>query len=125
MTPEIIGAMCNAQYVYTCISEIRPLRCGDLSALDIIREIRASGTKMVYDFDVAHLEPGDELFIEEMDIVFFNTVGFDVYRNEQSYEQAVAQLLDFGTEIVVVTNAENGCVVYTKKSASKCSGNFS
>lgn len=114
VTHEIIDAMCNAQYVYTCISEIRPLRCGDMSALDIIRKVRASGAKMVYDLDVAHLEPGDELFIEEMDIVFFNIVGFDVYRNDKTYEQAVTQLLDLGTEIVVTTKAENGCVVYTK-----------
>ncbi|WP_318615490.1 carbohydrate kinase family protein [Sporosarcina sp. YIM B06819] len=115
VTHEIIDAMCNAQYVYTCISEIRPLRCGDLSALDIIRKVRASGAKMVYDLDVAHLEPGDELFIEEMDIVFFNTIGFDVYRDGKTPEQAIAQLLAFGTEVIVVTHAENGCVVYTKE----------
>ncbi|TQR16496.1 carbohydrate kinase family protein [Psychrobacillus soli] len=114
ITDEIINAMCQAKYVYTCISEIRPLRCGDMSALDIIRKVRASGAKMVYDLDVAHLEAGDERFIEEMDIVFFNTIGFDVYRNGKTSEEAVAQLMEFGTEIVVVTHAEDGCVVYTK-----------
>ncbi|WP_391119236.1 carbohydrate kinase family protein [Psychrobacillus sp. L3] len=114
ITHEIIDAMCKAKYVYTCISEIRPLRCGDMNAIDIIRKVRASGAKMVYDLDVAHLEAGDELFIEEMDIVFFNTIGFDTYRKEKTAEQAVSQLLEFGTEIVVVTHAEEGCVVYTK-----------
>lgn len=114
ITPEIIEAMCKAKYVYTSIVEIRPLRCGQMDALDIIKKIRASGAKLVYDLDVAHLEPGDERFFGEMDIVFFNQNGFDVYRKDTPYEQAVSQLLNQGAEMVVVTFAEEGCKVHTK-----------
>ncbi|MED4582677.1 carbohydrate kinase family protein [Brevibacillus choshinensis] len=114
ITPEIIEDMCKAKYVYSSIVEVRPLRCGEMDAMDIIKKIRASGAKIVYDLDVAHLEPGDERFFEEMDIVFFNKNGFDVYRNGAPYEQAVAQLLNKGTEMVVVTFAEEGCKVHTK-----------
>ncbi|RNB81221.1 carbohydrate kinase family protein [Brevibacillus fluminis] len=115
ITPEIIDAMCAAKYVYTSVVEMKPLRCGTMDALDIIRKIRASGAKMVYDLDVAHLEPGDECFFEEMDILFFNRNGFDVYRKELSYEAAVAQLLGFGAEMVVITFAEEGCRVHTRE----------
>ncbi len=114
ITPEIIDAMCSAKYVYTTIVEIKPLRCGNMNAMDIIKKIRASGAKMVYDLDVCNIEEGDEIFFEEMDILFFNKVGFDVYRKGVSHEEAVSQLLSYGTEIVVVTLAEEGCLVYTK-----------
>ncbi|WP_028776004.1 carbohydrate kinase family protein [Shimazuella kribbensis] len=115
ITPEIVDAMCKAKYVYTAIIEIRNWHCGDMNAIDIIRKIRASGAKMIYDLDVAHLEPGDEEFLKEMDIVFFNKNGFDVYRNDLSYEEGISRLLDYGTEIVVVTFAEKGCKVHTRE----------
>lgn len=114
ITPEILDAMCSAKYVYTTIVEIKPLRCGNMNAMDIIKKIRASGAKMVYDLDVCNIDEGDEIFFEEMDILFFNKVGFDVYRKGVSHEEAVLQLLSYGTEIVVVTLAEDGCLVYTK-----------
>lgn len=114
ITPEIIDAMCSAKYVYTTIVEIKPLRCGNMNAMDIIKKIRASGAKMVYDLDVCNIEEGDEIFFEEMDILFFNKVGFDVYRKGVSHEETVSQLLSYGTEIVVITLAEEGCLVYTK-----------
>jgi len=114
ITQEIIDAMCKAKYVYTTIGEIRPLRCGNMNAIDIIKKVRESGAKMVYDLDVGHIEAGDELFFKEMDIVFFNQIGFDVYRKDSSDEEAISQLLSYGTEVVVVTHAEEGCSVHTK-----------
>ncbi|CAH2714999.1 Ribokinase [Neobacillus rhizosphaerae] len=114
ITPEILEAMCKAKYVYTTIVEIKPLRCGNMNAIDIIKKIRESGTKIVYDLDVGLIEEGDEIFFKEMDIAFFNKVGFDVYRNGLSFDEAASQLLSNGTEIVVVTLAEEGCLVYTK-----------
>lgn len=115
ITPEILEAMCKAKYVYTTIVEIKPLRCGNLNAIDIIKKIRESGTKIVYDLDVALFEEGDEIFLQEMDIAFFNKVGFDAYRNGRSHEGVVSQLLNNGTEMVVITLAEEGCLVYTKE----------
>ncbi|MFK9095034.1 carbohydrate kinase family protein [Bacillus salipaludis] len=114
ITPEILEAMCGAKYIYSTIVEIKPLRCGNMKAIDIIKKIRESGTKIVYDLDVALFEAEDERFLQEMDIAFFNKVGFDVYRNGKSIEEAVSQLLNNGTEIVVITLAEEGCLVYTK-----------
>ncbi|MFK9092187.1 carbohydrate kinase family protein [Bacillus salipaludis] len=114
ITPEILEAMCKARYVYTNIIEIRNLRCGQMKAIDIIKTIRASGAKMVYDLDVVQIQSGDEIYFEEMDIAFFNEVGFNVFRNDLSYEEAVSKLLSYGTQIVVVTFAEKGCKVHTK-----------
>lgn len=115
ITSEIIDAMCKAKYVYSTIIEMKPLSCGEMNAIDIIKKIRASGTKIVYDLDVAILEDEDEIFLHEMDIAFFNQVGFDHYRKDTSVEEAASQLINNGTEIVVVTLAENGCLVYTKE----------
>ncbi|MBY0122914.1 carbohydrate kinase family protein [Bacillus sp. S/N-304-OC-R1] len=122
ITPEIIDAMCNAKYVYSTILEIKPLRCGDMDAIDIIKKIRASGTKIVYDLDVALLEEGDEIFLHESDIVFFNQVGIDSYRKDMSIEEAVSVLLNYGTEIVVITLAEEGCLVYSKEQQIQVKG---
>lgn len=122
ITPVIIDAMSNAKYVYSTILEIKPLRCGDMDAIDIIKKIRASGTKIVYDLDVALLEEGDEIFLQESDIVFFNQVGFDSYRKDKSFEKAVSELLNYGTEIVVITLAEEGCLVYTKEQQIQVKG---
>jgi sugar/nucleoside kinase (ribokinase family) len=114
ITPEILETMCKAKYIYSTIVEIKPLRCGNMNAIDIIKKIRQSGTKIVYDLDVALFEADDEIFLHEMDIAFFNKVGFDVYRNGLSMEEAVSKLLNNGTEIVVITLAEEGCLVYTR-----------
>ncbi|MBP0724144.1 carbohydrate kinase family protein [Bacillus sp. RG28] len=114
ITHDILDVMCKAKYVYTTIGEIRPLRYGNMNAIEIIKKVRESGAKMVYDLDVGHIESGDGLFFKEMDIVFFNQIGFDVYRKDASYEEAVSQLLSYGTEVVVVTHAEKGCSVHTK-----------
>ncbi|KON86562.1 hypothetical protein AF332_06825 [Sporosarcina globispora] len=122
ITPKIIDAMCKAKYVYTTIVEIKPLTCGDMNAIDIIKKIRESGTKMVYDLDVGLIEEGDEKFFKEMDIVFFNEVGFDVYRKGATYEEAVEQLFSYGTEVVVITLAEEGCLVYTKEQQIRIPG---
>ncbi|MEH7343510.1 carbohydrate kinase family protein [Bacillus sp. JJ1532] len=122
ITPEIIDAMCNAKYVYSTIIEIKPLRCGDMDAIDIIKKVRASGTKIVYDLDVALLKEGDEIFLQESDIVFFNQVGIDSYRKGTSIDKAVSELLNYGTEIVVITLAEEGCLVYTKEEQFQVQG---
>lgn len=112
---DIFDAMCQAKYIYTTVAEIRRLRYKDLSAIEIIKKIRAAGAKFVYDLDVAHLDPGDEVYFKEMDILFFNELGFDVYRKDTPYEQAVANLLADGAEYVVVTLGENGARVHTKE----------
>jgi sugar/nucleoside kinase (ribokinase family) len=114
ITQEIIDAMCNAKYVYSTIVEIKPLRCGEMNAIDIIKKIRDSGTKIVYDLDVALMESEDEMFLQETDIVFFNKVGIDHFRKGASIEEAVSKILNDGTEIVVITLSEEGCLVFTK-----------
>jgi len=122
VTPPTIEAMGAAQYVYSTIAEFKPLRCGNLTAVDIARRIRAAGAKLVYDLDVAHIEPADEIYFTEVDIAFFNRKGFEVYRNGAGYAETVSRLLGYGTEIVVVTLAEAGCRVHTRDGDSSVPG---
>ena len=47
-------------------------------------------------------------------IIFFNEVGFDRYRGMLDQRAAADRLLGYGLELIIVTLAEKGCVVYSK-----------
>ncbi|ASN04261.1 carbohydrate kinase family protein [Virgibacillus necropolis] len=115
ITPEVFEAIKGAKLIYTTIMEIKRLRYNQLEAIDIIKEARSLGTRFVCDLDVAHLEPGDEKYIKEMDIVFFNQMGFRVYQKGTSYEKAILKLLEYGIEIVAVTMGANGANIHTRE----------
>jgi len=114
ITNDQLQILANAQYIYTTPSEIGTLRCNEMGSLDIIRFCRRNGAKLVYDVDVDYIQDGGEERFKDLDIVFFNEVGFDRYRGARSPQAAAQDLLSYGLEIVVVTMAENGCVVYTQ-----------
>jgi sugar/nucleoside kinase (ribokinase family) len=111
---EHLAALANADFIYTTPSEIAALRCGEMKSEDIIDHCRKNGVKLVFDLDVDYIKDSDEERFKRLDIAFFNEVGFDSYRGALDYRSAADRLLSYGLELVVVTLAENGCVVYTK-----------
>ncbi|GGK02357.1 ribokinase [Lentibacillus kapialis] len=113
ITYEAFELMKGAEIIYTTVTEIKRLRLGNNTALDIIRDIKSGGTKFVCDLDVANIDPGDEQFIKKMDILFFNEVGFNEYRKKDYYKDAVEKLLNCGVETVIITLGNNGANIHT------------
>lgn len=114
ITPEQLSILADADFIYTTPTEISVLRCGNMTSEDIIDHCRKNGAKLVYDLDVDYIKDGHEERFMRLDIAFFNEVGFDSYRGSLDYRAAADRLLSYGLEVVVVTLAENGCVVYTQ-----------
>lgn len=109
---EQLEVLAGARYVYSTRSDTLRLTCANLTNDQILTRIRAGGAKLVYDLDVGYLPSEDEAYYQGMYIAFFNEIGFNSYRKGRSEAQAAADLLSYGTELVVVTFAEKGCVVY-------------
>ena len=108
LSPEALGVVQAARYVYTAIGDLRSLRHDGISAAPAIR---ASGAKLVLDLDVANLRPGDRDLIAQADIVLFNRVGFDRFSEGRS--AATIDALLKTASIVVVTLGPQGCHVAT------------
>jgi sugar/nucleoside kinase (ribokinase family) len=115
ITREQLETLAGADYIYTTPTEIAALRCGNLGSDDIIDTCRRRGTKLVYDLDVDYIKDGGQERFRRLDIAFFNEVGFDSYRRELDHQAAAERLLACGLEMLVVTRAEKGSVVYTRQ----------
>ena len=114
LTLAKLDILANAQYIYTTPSEIATLHCADMDSEDIIDYCRSNGAKLVYDVDVDYIQDGSEDRYKRLDILFFNEVGFDRYRGMLDQRAAADRLLGYGLELIIVTLAEKGCVVYSK-----------
>lgn len=114
LTQDQLEILANSSFIYSTPSEMQHISCGDMNSEGVIDYCRARGAKLVYDLDVDYIKDGDEERFKRLDIAFFNKVGFDSYRQGLDMQQAANRLLSHGLEIVVVTLAEDGCIVYTK-----------
>jgi len=114
ISKEQLSVLANADFLYTTPSEIAAIRCGAMKSEDIIAHCRKNGAKLVFDIDVDYIKDGNQERFKQLDIAFFNEVGFDSFRGSQDYRAAADRLLSYGLELVIVTLAENGCIVYTK-----------
>ena len=114
ITKEQLSILANADFIYTTPTEIAVIQCGDMTSEDIIDHCRRNGAKLVFDLDVDYIKDGDEDRFKRLDIAFFNEVGFDSYRSSLDYQSAADRLLSYGIELVIVTLAEKGCIVYTE-----------
>jgi sugar/nucleoside kinase (ribokinase family) len=114
LTQEHLDILCSAEFVYTTITELHRLKCHNMNCDGIIDDLHKNGVKILCDLDVGYLDEENEEYYKQLDIAIFNEIGFNKYRGSRSEERAVSDLLSYGTEIVVVTLAENGCSVYTK-----------
>ncbi|PPL18870.1 carbohydrate kinase family protein [Microterricola pindariensis] len=107
---DLLGA---ARSVYSSIGDLRRLRHGALSPAEILRALRAAGTRIVLDLDVADLEPGDLELIGTVDLLFVNRIGFERLRAGRSAADCAAALLAGGLSHLVVTRDADGCIVYS------------
>jgi sugar/nucleoside kinase (ribokinase family) len=114
ITMEQLSILAGADFIYTTPSDIATLRCGDMKNEEIIDHCRNNGAKLVFDIDVDYIKDGNEERFKRLDIVFFNEVGFESYRGLLDYRSAADRLLSYGLELVVVTLAGKGCVIYSK-----------
>ena len=114
ITAEQLDVLAQASYIYSTPIEFELLRCGTKNSDDIIDYCRQRGAKLVYDLDVDYINDGDEARYRRLDVAFFNEVGFDRYRGALDPQAAADRLLSYGLELVVVTLAERGCVVYAR-----------
>lgn len=122
ITREQLDFLAGAEFVYTTPTEIGALRCEEMDSAAIIDYCRARGAKLVYDLDVDYVRDGSEERYQRLDIAFFNEVGFDSYRRGLDYRAAADRLLGYGLELVVVTLAENGCIVFTRTETLRSPG---
>ncbi len=114
ITQEQLSVLAKADFIYTTPGEIALLRCADMTSEDIIDYCRGNGARLVFDLDVDYIQDGKQERFNRLDIAFFNEVGFDRYRGLLDQRSAAERLLSYGLELVVITLAENGCVVYSK-----------
>lgn len=112
ISDEMMEVMKNASYIYSTAGTLRTLRYRGRDFLDFSRDIRAAGARVVVDFDVDYERDNDDTRFESVDIGFFNRVGYDSVRQERSYEQQAEKLHALGMKLVVVTLAEEGCIIY-------------
>lgn len=122
ITREQLEILAGADFLYSTPTEIGALRCDEMDSAAIIAYCRARGAKLVYDLDVDYIRDGSEDRFQHLDIAFFNEVGFDNYRGDLTYRAAGDRLLAYGLQLVVVTLAENGCVVFTREETVQSPG---
>lgn len=113
LTPAQLDVLAHADVIYSTPIEFDVLRCGDMDSMAIRAYCRAHGAQLVFDLDVDYFKDSDEARYQHLDVVFFNEVGFDSYRGELSMQVAADRLLSYGISVVVVTQAAQGCMVYT------------
>ncbi|AMB58305.1 carbohydrate kinase family protein [Microterricola viridarii] len=110
---ERFQVLSAARSLYSSIGDLRRLRHGALTPLEILRALRASGTRIVLDLDVADLEPGDLELIGTVDLLFVNRIGFDRLRAGRSASDCAGALIAGGLSHLVVTRDADGCIVYS------------
>jgi sugar/nucleoside kinase (ribokinase family) len=113
ITPAQLDVLAHADVIYSTPVEFDVLRCGTMDSMAIRTYCRAHGAQLAFDLDVDYFKDGDESRYQQLDVVFFNEVGFDSYRGALSMQAAADRLLSYGISVVVVTQAAQGCVVYT------------
>lgn len=113
---ETLAALRNADYVYSNFWEIAPLAADDLVGLDLLLDLKAHGTKIWCDLDVAELGPGHKELLSALDVVFVNEAG-EKSLTEHLGGDPIAGLYGLGVRMVVVTRAERGACVYAADQA--------
>lgn len=114
ITPAQLDVLAHADVIYSTPVEFDVLHCGDMDSMAIRAHCRAHGAQLVFDLDVDYFKDGDESRYQHLDVVFFNEVGIDSYRGDLSMQKAAERLLSYGISVVVVTQAAQGCMVYTQ-----------
>lgn len=114
LSDEAVAGLADARWVYTAMGDLRALRHAGAGAAEVIGQLRAAGTRLALDLDVASLIDGDgdgEL-VGLADLLFVNHHGFERFCAGRPAADVVAGLLAGNTAYLVVTRASQGCQVF-------------
>jgi|LSQX01.2.fsa_nt_gb ribokinase len=106
--------LCSAEIIYSNYVELKHLRCGNLDSSGVLEQWQHSGVKLVCDIDVAELDDEMKAFFKYTDTLFMNEIGFKNQMNGLTTEETVKYILNSGVRVLVVTLAENGCIIYER-----------
>ena len=112
LSDEAVAALADARWVYTAMGDLRALRHAEAGAAEVIGRLRATGTRLAVDLDVASLIDGDEELVGLADLLFVNHHGFERLCAGRPAAEVVSGLLAGGAAYLVVTRASQGCQVF-------------
>lgn len=106
--------LCGAEYIYSNYWELKWLGNTPEETLQILQEWHENGVKLICDVDVDDLNhPLYQNFLAYTHILFMNKVGFQNLCGGRAPKEAVGKLLSTGLYALIVTLAEDGCILYT------------
>lgn len=117
--PETFEALKKADYIYTNFIEIVPMHYRDpetgrdMNARDILTEVRKNGTQVWCDVDVAEYMEGEADLFSSTDMIMVNEMG-DRELAKRYGTGWKEKFFGDGMKLIVVTEAEAGCVLYRK-----------
>lgn len=112
----------GAAYLYSTPIEFSICECCGMRGAELLQYLRSKGVKIVIDLDVNIMI--DESFdvFRNYDIIFLNEVGFASVQGRQTPAETIKKLMDLGVELIVVTEAENGCTIYSRDGSFHADG---
>ena len=75
LSGEAMEALRQADYIYSTFCELRPLRFGEMTACQVLEDVKARGCRLWVDLDVADIQDGDEPLFGYVDTLFVNEKG--------------------------------------------------
>lgn len=112
----------DAAYIYSTPNDLSLCQCAGYKGSELFQHLREKGAKIVCDLDVDYVRDGSFDLYRYMDIVFLNEVGFESVQGMLSPQETVNRILELGVEVLVVTEAEKGCTVYTQEGSLHADG---
>lgn len=109
---EAYQKLLGARMIYSNYCELAPLRYQGLSGPQIAAEWKAQGVRLVCDIDVAELTEQTRDFLPYTHTLFMNEIGFANQKQGRTDKETARWFLDAGVQLLVVTYAEKGCVIY-------------
>ncbi len=122
ITPETLEAIVASRVIYSTFCEIKPIRCGERGAKEILDEAIAAGCRFWCDLDVADISEADDWLFDRIDTLFLNERGFARLTKGKTESVWISQLFGRGIRTVVVTRADKGCRVLTRGDAFSLPG---
>ncbi len=119
LTPEAFEHVAGADFLFTTLTDARPFRMGELSAVEVFAALRDRGVRIAMDLDVYNLENHPSELIEHTDVLFMNRLGFSRF---VEYGNDVSALLAGGAEAILVTRDGDGCEVHTREGVESIAG---
>lgn len=114
LTDAVFEALCDSDYIYTNLCEIRPLRHGDMGVQDILKVIRAGDTRIWCDLDVAELSQEEQSILPYVDTILANERGEE--NLQRMYGASWREVLfGLGISMIVITRAGGGVSIWQRQ----------